>query len=336
LAELSEDFQGIGMNKDQHPADLSMQLSLVEAGVLKNLLYFDIFQYPLTAQELRKLHPNRDAEPDTIADALAQLTAHKLVHQYGEFYQIAEAPVYADRRIRGNDLAAKRLQRAFQRSRFVAAFPFVEAVMISGSLSKNYMEDGSDIDFFVITQPGRLWIARTLLIAYKKLFLFNSHKEFCLNYFIDTDHLEIEDKNIFTATEVAFLLPTHNPDLYKKFRAANTWADNFYPHHGLRCLEQCEEIKRGPMKRLGEWLLNGRLGEALDARFMRLTMGRWQKKFTHLEQQRFEVAMRSRKYVSKHHPSAFQDRVIGKLQTKQQELEQKIGAKLPLDATSPA
>jgi hypothetical protein len=39
--------------------------------------------------------------------------------------------------------------------------------------------------------------------------------------------------------------------------------------------------------------------------------------------------------VSKHHPSAFQDRVISKLQTKQQELEQKMGGKLPYDAALP-
>lgn len=324
------------MNTDQSPANLSVELSLVEAGVLKSLLYFDIFQYPLNAAELKALHPIKNSNSEDISLALNRLLENRRIHQHGEFFQLPEAPSYADRRKSGNQLAVQRMQRALQRSRLVAAFPFVKAVMISGSLSKNYMEAGSDIDFFIITAPGRLWVTRTLLIAFKKIFLFNSHKDFCLNYFIDTDHLEIEDKNIFTATEVAFLLPTHNPALYKAFRAANTWADAYYPNHGLRCLEQCAEVEQGMFKRLGEWLLKGRLGEALDARFMRLTMGRWQKKFTHLEPSRFEVAMRSRKYVSKHHPSAFQDRVIGKLQTKQQELEQKMGTKLLMDATLPA
>jgi hypothetical protein len=324
------------MNTDQSPANLSVELSLVEAGVLKSLLYFDIFQYPLTAAELKALHPIKNSNSEDISLALNRLLENRRIHQHGEFYQLPEAPSYADRRKSGNQLAVQRMQRALQRSRLVAAFPYVKAVMISGSLSKNYMEAGSDIDFFIITAPGRLWVTRTLLIAFKKIFLFNSHKDFCLNYFIDTDHLEIEDKNIFTATEVAFLLPTHNPALYKDFRAANIWADEYYPNHGLRCLEQCAELERGLFKRFGEWLLKGRFGEALDSRFMRLTMGRWQKKFTHLEQQRFEVAMRSRKYVSKHHPSAFQDRVIGKLQSKQQEFEQKFGTKLPLDATAPA
>jgi hypothetical protein len=324
------------MKEESPVAPLPLQLSLVEAGVLKSLLYFDIFQYPLTALELTKLHPLHDTKADAVAEALQQLILRGMIHRDGEFYQIPASPGYADRRQRGNALAGQRMQRAMQRSRLIAAFPFVQAVMISGSLSKNYMEPGSDIDFFIVTQPGRLWVTRTLLIVYKKIVLFNSHKDFCLNYFIDTDHLEIEDKNIFTATEVAYLLPTHNPELYKAFRAANVWADTFYPNYGLRRVEDCASMERGVFKRIGEWLLNGRIGEWLDASFMRVTMRRWQRKFTHLEQERFEVAMRSRKYVSKHHPSAFQDRVIGKLQEKQQELEYKMGGKLPFDAASPA
>ncbi len=324
------------MKEESPVAPLPLQLSLVEAGVLKSLLYFDIFQYPLTATELAKLHPQRGIKPELLTETLQMLCAHALIHRNGDFYQIPASPSYAERRQRGNALAGKRMHRALQRSRLVAAFPYVQAVMISGSLSKNYMEEGSDIDFFIVTTPGRLWVARTLLIAFKKIFLFNSHKDFCLNYFIDTDHLEIEDKNIFTATEVAYLLPTHNPALYKEFRAANGWADNYYPNHGLRCIENCAEIKRGIWGRMGEWLLKGSLGEWLDARCMRLTIKRWHAKFQNIGPDRFEVAMRSRKYVSKHHPSAFQDRVIGKLQSKQQELEQRLGGKLPYDAGAPA
>jgi hypothetical protein len=323
------------MKEESPVAPLPLQLSLVEAGVLKSLLYFDIFQYPLTASELCALHPLKDVQADAIASALEQLCAQRLIYAHQGFYQIPETPSYTERRLRGNALAESRMHQARKRSRLVAAFPYVEAVMISGSLSKNYMEPSSDIDFFIVTKPGRLWLARTLLIAFKKIVLFNSHKDFCLNYFVDTDHLEIEDKNVFTATEVAFLYPTYNPSCYRQFRAANTWADNYYPNYGLRVTRGCTESAPKFMRRVGEWLLRGRIGDWLDARFMKTTMKRWHQKFNHLEKERFEVAMRSRKYVSKHHPSAFQDRVISKLQVKQQELEQKLGNKLPIDAGSP-
>lgn len=315
---------------------LPTELTLVEAGIFKTLLYFDIFQYPLTLNELTRLHPVSEVCPKELAGALASMVAHGHIRQEGEFFQLAANPSWAERRKRGNALAAETFETAKKRSALVAAFPYVEAVMVSGSLSKDYMEAGSDIDFFVITRPGRLWIARTLLIAYKKLILMNSHKEFCLNYFIDTDHLEIEDKNIFTATEVAFLVPMHNSGLYRRFRNANLWADRYYPNHGLRRMDLCTDARKGWLKRTGEWFLGGSLGDWLDGSFMRLTMKRWQKKFPQLNPETFAVAMRSRKYVSKHHPSAFQERVINKLDQRQSDLEQRLGHPLPYLASGQA
>jgi predicted nucleotidyltransferase len=84
----------------------------------------------------------------------------------------------------------------------IKRFPFVRGVFVTGSLSKNSSDSSSDLDFMVITRKGRLWIARTLLMLFKKIFLLNSYKYFCINFLLSEDNLEIEDKNVFTATEV--------------------------------------------------------------------------------------------------------------------------------------
>ena len=73
------------------------------------------------------------------------------------------------------------MPKAIKRAKFISKFPYIENVSISGALSKNYYNNDGDIDFFLITQPNRLWIARTLLIIYKKMFLLNSRKYFCVN-----------------------------------------------------------------------------------------------------------------------------------------------------------
>jgi hypothetical protein len=313
------------MKQDSETLATALAVGPVEAGILNVLLYFDIFSYPLTVEELGKMHPVKGVNAVQLSESLAHLVASGIIHQLGEFYLLSPEKSLGERRQKGNARAAETMLRACRRSRFISKFPFVRSVMISGSLSKNYMEAGSDIDFFVVTQAGRLWIARTLLILYKKIFLFNSHKEFCMNYFIDTEHLEIEDKNIFTATEVTFLLPTYHPELYRAFQAANTWATQYYPNYGLRDLQYCAAGQDGWWKRMGEWLLNGKLGEVLDTWCLRRTLGRWRKKFSHFSQEKFDIALRSRKYVSKHHPSHFQERVIGKLEARQQELEARFG-----------
>lgn len=298
--------------------------------MIRVVLYFDIFKYPLRADEIYRACPI-PTEPHMVNAALRHLVAQGMLEEQDGFFRRAGSEADVARRLKGNALAAQKMVQARKSARRIGGFPFVEAVMVSGSLSKHYMDPGSDIDFFIVTRPGRLWVARTMLVLYKKLFLLNSHKHFCVNYFVDTDHLEIEDKNLFTATEVVFLLPMLNAPLYKDFRGHNAWADAHYPNFGLLETAECAQPRRGWYKRAGEWLLGGRLGEWADARCLRLTLRRWQQKFGGLDASRFEVAMRSRRYVSKHHPSDFQTIVLGRLAEKQRAFEQTHGICLGLE-----
>ena len=63
----------------------------------------------------------------------------------------------------------------------IKRFPFVRSIMVTGSLSKNCCTKDSDLDFMVITKKDRLWISKTLLMLFKKIFLLNSYKYFCIN-----------------------------------------------------------------------------------------------------------------------------------------------------------
>ena len=60
------------------------------------------------------------------------------------------------------------LGRAKWGASIIAAFPFVRAVGISGSLSKQYADENSDIDYFIITAANRLWIAKNLPAYFQK------------------------------------------------------------------------------------------------------------------------------------------------------------------------
>jgi hypothetical protein len=294
---------------------------MLHRSLVRALMYFDLFQYPLTAEECRKCCGVK-ASKEEVSDALGDLVAWGWVLNHQGFWGFGDLLASVHRREKGNELALSKMPQAHRSARKIAAFPFVEAVMVSGSLSKNYMEAGSDIDFFIVTKPGRLWVARTLLILYKKVFLLNSHAHFCVNYFVDTDHLTIEDKNIFTATEVNFLIPMVNPDLYHRFREANIWADELLPNFGLMDAGDAGQKRLGWMRRMSEKALSGTWGEWLDGHCMRLTFSRWKRKFKNMPSQQFEVAMRTRTYVSKHHPGNFQSLVLQRLSQKIHEFEQ--------------
>ncbi len=303
-------------------------LTELESSLVQTLLYFDIFSYPLTAQELLYCSKLPDLGLDEVHHAIGGMVAKGYLHREEKYYYLGNDPEKVKRRKKGNEEAKRRIPQAFRVSRFIGKFPFVRAVMLSGSLSKNYMEEDSDIDYFIVTKPRRLWICRTILILYKKIILLNSCQNFCVNYFIDENHLEIEDKNTFTATEVIFLLPSYNYQLYKEFRKKNSWVYEYYPNHGLRNDYPCSDKNNSWLRKSLEWTLNSRLGECMDTWCMKKTMKRWKTKFSDFDEESFEVALRSRKYVSKHHPRRFQNLVIQKLKEKRKALEEEFGIRL--------
>jgi len=175
------------------------------------------------------------------------------------------------------------------------------------------MRPASDVDFFIITEPGRLWLSRTLLVIFKKIFLLNSHKYFCVNYFVDTEHLGIEEKNLFTATESVTLLPMWGREFYEAFCKKNAWAWQCYPHFSFRSTTEVPPHSRRFFKKILENLFAGSFGNWLDGKAMRFTVAYWKKKFRHLDHTAFDIALKSRRGVSKHHPLHFQEKVLTRM-----------------------
>ncbi len=302
----------------------------VEHAIVRALLYFELFSYPLTDREIWQFAPCERAgteepgvgEPfEVFQEKLQLLVARGDIFQFQGYFQTQYQPEWVERRRDSNRRADAFLPKARRMARFIAAFPFIRAVFVSGSLSKHCMRPDSDIDFFMITAPGRLWLARTLLVIFKKIFLFNSHKYFCINYFVDTEHLEIEEQNLFTATEAVTLLPMYGQEWYHAFCRQNDWAWRQFPHCSLRSTHTVPQHSRSWFKRSTEWALDGALGDWLDRQAMQVTVRFWRKKFSHLDDNTFHVALKSRRHVSKHHPLYFQKKVLEHLAARMREMD---------------
>ncbi|MDO8514966.1 MAG: SpoIID/LytB domain-containing protein [bacterium] len=110
------------------------------------------------------------------------------------------------------------------------SIPFIEAIFVTGSVAVNNAKENADIDLMIITQPGTLWITRFLIAVYlksKKIY----KKIICPNIFLDTNHLEIEDKNLYTAHEVLqakCLFDRSN--IEQLWLAKNKWTRDYLPN----------------------------------------------------------------------------------------------------------
>ncbi len=293
---------------------------------IRKLLYFDIFSHPLLAREIFECCDYQNVDFNKGLRILEELKAENLINSDLEFYFIGDDVSKIGRRVEANKLASQRMNDARKYVSIVANFPFVRAVFISGTLSKHVMKPDSDIDFFIITEPGKLWICRAFLTLYKKLILRNSHRNFCLNYFIDSNNLEIPDKNIFTATEVAFLLPMYNYAAYELFMLKNNWIRTEFPNFKLRQNES--DIQPRSSKKVFEFIFNNRFGKFLDQLSFSIILRFWKRKFSYLSEKKFELNFRSQKDVSKHHPNAFQEKVVSQYSNKIIEFEQSTGFSL--------
>jgi len=295
--------------------------------LLKPLLYFSLFRYPLTEEEIFAFSEMKNIEE--CKKELNTLVKDKIIYHIDNFYLFENSDAMIKRRILGNQKAKDIYSKANKVSRFISKFPFVEGVAISGSLSKGYYDENSDIDFFIITSSKRLWIARTLLVLYKKIFLLNSRKFFCVNYYISTNSLEISEQNRFTATELATMIPMYGNGSFHDFYEGNKWANAFLPNKIItEGLTNLNAIKKPFLIKLTEKLLSNKLGNTLDALFLKITYKRWKVKFKNMDQDHFNIAMKSTKNVSKHHPRNYQKQVIDRLNKKYLEYYKKYNIHL--------
>jgi predicted nucleotidyltransferase len=226
-------------------------------------------------------------------------------------------------------MARNIMPKAIKVSKKIAKFPYVESVCLSGALSKGFYDDDGDFDFFIITKPNRLWIARTLLVLYKKIFLFNSKKYFCVNYFISTDRLEISEQNLFTATEVMTLIPLYGKETFSAFLKANNWAASFYPNKPKTQISTIRDTKKSILSKFLQRIFNGSLGLSTDKMFQKMTLKKWVIKFKHLAKEDFDIAMKSTRHVSKHHPQNYQNKVITRLDERYNEVIKQHNLKYP-------
>lgn len=302
----------------------NLTLNPLKRSIIRTLAYYDIFSYPLTADEIYYNLDENHTTPEEVKTELENLYSNQLIQFKGKFYLLNNDDSYIKRREAGNELAVKRLKTARRVSGFISRFPFIRGILLSGSISKGFMEEDSDIDYFVITHPNRVWFSRLMLMIFKKIFLFNSKKIFCINYFIDSENLEIEEKNIFTATEIVTLLPTFGVNIYEEFYNKNLWVRQFYPNFPMRKTNEVLDRKNGIVKSLLEKILGNKLGDKFDDFAMAL-FDRFNKtKYKDYDREEFKLAFKSSKKESKHHPKFFQRKVLQEFDNKIQSLQEQL------------
>ena len=222
------------------------------------LHYFSFFNHALSAEEVRQ-YLSVPATQQEVTEGLKVLVQEGLIYcQNGWFALAPDALVL---RAKYERLNLRRLKLAHSIGRFIAVFPFVRGVYLSGSLSKMGIQSkDDDLDFFILTRSGRVWTTKFFLIAFKKIFLLNSEKYFCINLLMDENQLSLAKRNRYTATEVVSLVSLKNVQGLEQFLAANHWVKEYFPNVAL---PEKSPVESG-YTRIVEHILNSLLGGTFE------------------------------------------------------------------------
>jgi hypothetical protein len=198
--------------------------------ILLTLIYADIFDFPLTPSELCRYLIGLAAAPADVAAAVEHdPTLRGEVEQSAEWVYLAGRGHLVQARQARVAVSALLWPLARHYGAMIARLPFVRLVAVTGALSMNNARPQDDIDLFILVQPGRLWLCRLLVLGVVKLAA-RRGIELCPNFLLSTDHLRLASRNLYTAHEVAQLVPLNPGPWYQAFLDANQWVYEVLPN----------------------------------------------------------------------------------------------------------
>lgn len=221
-------------------------MSALQVAILRTLAYFDVLDFPLTVEELwRWLYPAPDQTVRAaVADVEAALSTPELKQRFDRrndlvFFRGREALV--DLRSARHEFGQKKWKRAFSGAQFLEVVPFVKMVAVSNTLAIDNAKESSDIDYLIVTSPGHIWLARTMVTGILNMLGIRRHGDkvkdrICLSFYVTADALDFrkiarqpdDPHRLFLTAQMVPLMD--DAKTYEKFRMANAWVTERLPN----------------------------------------------------------------------------------------------------------
>ena len=231
-------------------------LSPLAQAVLRTLVYYDAFDYPLTVDQLwRWLYVggwgvgNREwgaGDKDwTVVDietALDSLELKDRVEKSRGFNYLRGRSAIIESRLIRQVENEKKWRRALSAARFLEIVPFVKLVMVVNTVAISNAKPDSDIDLLIVTAPGHIWVTRMMVTGIVSMLGYRRHGDkisnrICLSFYITTDALDLERLEstddpdhhyTFWASQAVPLLD--DGGYFERYMKANDWVRQRLPH----------------------------------------------------------------------------------------------------------
>jgi len=224
-----------------------------------SILYHSLFDYPLTATELK--HWRLDINKAGFSAAQILNLKFEITNNLYHLHNKQKSVALREKR---SKYAENKFKLAKQAAGFLQKFPSINFIGITGSLAMHNTKRSDDIDLMIITKHGTLWTTRLLATSYLLLATSLSLRrrsskseqdKLCLNIWMDETDLIIKKQSLFTAHEILQIKPLLDRNrTYEKFMKINKWALEYWPSAKCRNIKT-ERLEMGRLAQLGVKLL---------------------------------------------------------------------------------
>jgi hypothetical protein len=207
--------------------------------IVNTLLYSDIFDYPLSKEEIWKFLISKNKEDKQSFLKYLNLKNNLFSHK-NNFYFIKERIEIVKKRQEKEKYSLEKIKFAKKIIQKISRIPTVYFIGISGALAMKNSDKNDDIDLFVITAKGSVWTTRLIMVTalmflkvYRKRTEENVSNKICLNMLVDDSTLSFSKnrQDLYTAHEIAQILPVINKNkTYERFINSNIWITDFLPN----------------------------------------------------------------------------------------------------------
>ncbi len=256
--------------------------------ILYTIIYFDIFDYPLTSYEIWKWLYNYKCE---LKELVFCLEDNEYLKRYTEnkngFYFLKGRKNLLNIRKNRRDSALYKRKISSLIGRILRLFPFVKMICDCNSIGRLNLKENSDIDLFIIVKDGYIWVSRFLITLILQILFLRRHgnrikNRACLSFYITDKHLNIQklsyDNDIYFYYWIVNIVPIFDNNTYSNFIKSNNWILDIIPNSKEIELVDTWVVRDSffskKIRKSFEFLLDNAFGSLLNKFFRFLQMKR--------------------------------------------------------------
>lgn len=224
----------------------------IEDAVLATVAYSDVFDMPISIDRLHRFLVGAKATKAEVSAAVDDLVAQERLGRRDDLAYLdgrSEVLAVHDERAVRAEVMWDEAQRW---ARWLARLPGIRMVAVTGGLAVDSVAPHDDIDYFIITRPGRLWLTRLLVLVVARVAA-RDGSELCPNYMVTERAVDMDDRALYVARELAQMVPVVSASRCTDLRRRNDWLLDYLPNASIEGDSTHEvDVRPGLITRLAE------------------------------------------------------------------------------------